>query len=173
MKALVVDDSHTIRRIFVNVLKKLFDGIEVYEAGNGQCGLAQFVLHKPDLILLDWNMPLMSGLELLQNIREKDKIVPVIMVTNEASKKNVVMALEAGATEYVVKPFSLEVIMAKVKKVIPEQSEEEDEEETNGSSQYGSEVEEGACEKTCTQHDPRRKVVVEQTKIQIRRSQLL
>ncbi len=119
MKILVVDDSTTMRRILKNCLKSLGDN-EVLEAGDGAEGMEE--LQKAggvDLILTDWNMPNVNGLEFIQNVQKSEfKSAPIIMVTTEAEKPKVVTALKAGAKNYVVKPFTPEVIKEKINQVI-------------------------------------------------------
>lgn len=120
MKILVVDDSSTMRRILKNCLTNL-GHTDIVEAGDGM--EAQNVLKSnPDvgLALVDWNMPNMNGYEFLQAVKGADttKHIPVIMVTTEAEKTNVLMAIKAGAANYVIKPFTPEIIAEKVKAVI-------------------------------------------------------
>jgi len=116
MKVMIVDDSSTMRRILKNCLTKLnFETI--VEAGDGL--EAQLVLEQNKdvaLALVDWNMPNMTGYELLQVIKANDeyKNIKVIMVTTESEKTNVVMAIKAGASNYVIKPFTPEIIAEKI-----------------------------------------------------------
>ncbi|PCJ57781.1 MAG: two-component system response regulator [Planctomycetota bacterium] len=120
MKILVVDDSTTMRRILINCLKKI--GFEdIVQAGDGL--EAQNVLKEhPDvgLALVDWNMPNMNGFEFLEATKADDefKHIPMIMVTTEAEKKNVVLAIKAGAANYVIKPFTEDVIRDKIGAVV-------------------------------------------------------
>ena len=117
MKALVVDDSMTIRRIVVKALQLV--GIsDVVEAADGTeavaaCGTNQFTV-----ILMDWNMPKMSGIDALKAIRSSGNKTPVIMVTTEAEKSRVVEAIKSGANNYLIKPFSPEQLAEKVKLVL-------------------------------------------------------
>jgi len=118
MKVLVVDDFATMRRILKNILKQIgFSNIA--EADNGKTALAELKKEQFDLILCDWNMPEMSGLELLQKIRSDDELkdTPFVMVTAEAQKDNILEAVKAGVNNYVVKPFTAETIGEKLKKV--------------------------------------------------------
>ena len=118
MKALVVDDSMTIRKIVIKALNSI--GItDVAEAGDGEECVKSVSSAEFDIVLLDWNMPKMTGIEALRNIREAGKKVPVIMVTTEAEKSRVIEAIKTGANEYLIKPFSPEQLAAKVKNVIP------------------------------------------------------
>ncbi|MBN2712917.1 MAG: response regulator [Planctomycetes bacterium] len=114
MKILVVDDSSTMRRIITNSLKTM--GQEtVVEAGDGIEGLAQLKANADvGLILTDWNMPNMNGLEFLTKVRETNKDVPIVMITTEAEKQNVVTAIKAGANNYIVKPFTPDVLQEKL-----------------------------------------------------------
>ena len=118
MKALVVDDSLTIRRIVVKALGIV--GInETTEAGDGVEALTAAKEGEFDLILLDWNMPKMSGIDALRSLRERGDKTPVIMVTTEAEKSRVIEAIKTGANDYLIKPFSPDQLAEKVKNVIP------------------------------------------------------
>ena len=114
MKILVVDDSSTMRRIITNTLKQIGEE-DIIEAGDGREGL-HCLEDNPDvsLILSDWNMPVMNGFDFLTKVREDNKDVPIIMVTTEGEKSNVVKAIQAGANNYVVKPFGPEVLQEKL-----------------------------------------------------------
>jgi len=119
MKVLVVDDFATMRRILKNILKQIgFSNIA--EADNGKTALAELKKEQFDLILCDWNMPEISGIELLQKIRSDDELkdTPFVMVTAEAQKDNILEAVKAGVNNYVVKPFTAETIGEKLKKVL-------------------------------------------------------
>src|SRR5271157_6001123 len=116
--AIVVDDSRAIRMILGRTLRGL--GYEVREAGNGVDALATLGAGpRPDLVMADWNMPVMDGLELLRRIRASAEFsaVPVIMVTTEAEIDQMTLALEAGATEYIMKPFTAEILADKLRMV--------------------------------------------------------
>jgi len=120
MKVLVVDDSSTMRRIIVNTLARLgykdvvqgADGVEAWEAMQAN----------PDIgvVITDWNMPNMNGLELVKKIRAEDKYVdiPIIMVTTEGGKAEVITALKAGVNNYIVKPFTPQVLKEKLQAVL-------------------------------------------------------
>ena len=115
MKILLVDDSKTMRNIQKKVLEAL-GGVEFAEAGDGLEALTA-IAATPEgfaLILVDWNMPNMDGLTLVQRIRENDKRTPMIMVTTEAEKIRVVEAIKAGVNNYVIKPFTPPALMEKV-----------------------------------------------------------
>lgn len=115
MKILVVDDSSTMRRIISNTLSTIGQ-TDIVQAGDGLEGLAALGAN-PDvgLVLSDWNMPNMNGLDFLKKIREtRGKELPVVMVTTEAEKSNVITAIKAGANNYIVKPFTPEVLQEKV-----------------------------------------------------------
>jgi two-component system chemotaxis response regulator CheY len=107
MRFLIVDDSSTMRRIIINTLNKLGHQ-DVAEAGNGKEGLDRLNAGPVDVIITDWNMPEMSGIEFIRTIRSKPdtKNTPVLMVTTNAAKDDIVEALKAGVNSYVVKPFT-------------------------------------------------------------------
>ena len=114
MRALVIDDSKSIRSILTKIL--LGVGFEVDEAANGLEALELIKKEKVDLALVDWNMPDMDGCEFIQVVRKSNayKDMRLIMVTTETAITKVAEALEAGADEYVMKPFSREVIIEKL-----------------------------------------------------------
>ena len=115
MRALVIDDSRTVRAIIGKILRA--EGLEVAEAANGREGLDR--LRQPpgaDLVLVDWNMPEMDGLAFIQAVRADRAYdaVRIVMVTTETEQGQVVRALAAGANEYVMKPFTREILVAKL-----------------------------------------------------------
>ena len=118
IKILIVDDFATMRRILKNILKQL-GFVNISEADDGTTALEQLKSGHFDLIISDWNMPKMTGLDLLKNVRSSDglKDVPFLMVTAEAQKQNVIDAVQAGVTNYVVKPFTAEAISEKLEKI--------------------------------------------------------
>lgn len=118
MKVLVVDDMSTMRRIIKNVLKQIgYTSVE--EAPDGKEALKKLKGGGFGLVVTDWNMPVMTGLELLKVIRADAelKILPVLMVTAEAQKENIIEAIQAGVSNYVVKPFTAEALLEKLTKV--------------------------------------------------------
>jgi two-component system chemotaxis response regulator CheY len=118
MKILVVDDMATMRRIVKNILKQLgFANVE--EAENGQEGLQKLRDGSFGFVVSDWNMPVMTGIDLLRAIRadEKLKALPVLMVTAEAQQANLVEAIQAGVSNYIVKPFTAETLQEKMGKI--------------------------------------------------------
>lgn len=116
-KALVVDDSAFIRKIARQILDNM--GFEVSEAKDGAHALEQCQAGLPELILLDWNMPVMSGLEFLTKLRKMpDGDLPqVVFCTTENTRDKILTALEAGATEYIMKPFDQEIIRTKLEQI--------------------------------------------------------
>jgi two-component system chemotaxis response regulator CheY len=117
MKALVVDDSMTIRRIVIKALG--IAGIaEATEAGDGVEAISAAQADQFDLILLDWNMPKMPGIDTLRALRQAGNKTPVIMVTTEAEKSRVIEAIKAGANDYLIKPFSPDQLAAKVRSLM-------------------------------------------------------
>jgi two-component system chemotaxis response regulator CheY len=118
MKFLVVDDFSTMRRIVRNLLKELgYSNVE--EAEDGAIGLSKLKGGDFDFVVSDWNMPNMDGLTMLQNIRSDPdlKHLPVLMVTAEAKKENIIAAAGAGANGYVVKPFTAATLDEKLSKI--------------------------------------------------------
>lgn len=118
IKVLVVDDFATMRRIVKGVLKQLgFSSIVEAEDGSG--ALETLKKEKVGLIVSDWNMPKMTGLDLLKAVRGDDELkgIPFIMVTAEGQKDNVVEAVKAGVSNYIVKPFTPETFSEKLEKV--------------------------------------------------------
>jgi len=119
MKILVVDDFSTMRRIVRNLLKEL-GFANVSEAEDGVEGLNKLRSEGNfEFVVSDWNMPNMTGIEMLRSIRadEKLKHLPVLMVTAEAKRENIIEAAQAGASGYVVKPFTAATLDEKLKKV--------------------------------------------------------
>jgi two-component system, chemotaxis family, chemotaxis protein CheY len=107
MRVFVVDDSKTMRNIVKGVLVTL-GATAIDEAGDGQDALSRVNAFNPDVILLDWNMPVMDGLSFVKAYRGMGKTVPIIMVTTESEKTRVVEAIKAGVNNYAVKPFTPE-----------------------------------------------------------------
>ncbi len=119
IKVLIVDDFATMRRILKNILKQI--GFKnILEADDGTTALDVLDKQLVDLIISDWNMPKMTGLELLKSVRASDryKKTPFLMVTAEAQKQNVIEAVQAGVSNYVVKPFTAEAISEKLAKIL-------------------------------------------------------
>lgn len=117
MKIMLVDDSQTMRNVEKKVLAQIGYS-DVVEASDGQDALSKVGAAKPDLILLDWNMPNMDGLSFLKKFRQSDKVTTVIMVTTEAEKTRVVEAIKAGVNNYVVKPFTPEQLGKKIQETL-------------------------------------------------------
>ena len=119
MRFLVVDDFSTMRRIVRNLLKELgFTDIE--EADDGNVALARLKAEKFDFVVSDWNMPNMTGIDLLKAIRADAQLkhLPVLMITAEAKKENIVEAAQAGANGYIVKPFTAATLDEKLSKIL-------------------------------------------------------
>ena len=118
MKVLVVDDFATMRKILRNVLRQI-GFTNITEADDGKTALNELKKGKFDLVLCDWNMPKMPGIELLKEMKSDDdlKDIPFIMVTADAQKKHIVEGVKAGVNSYVVKPFSAETMNEKLEKV--------------------------------------------------------
>ncbi len=119
IKVLVVDDFATMRRIVKGVLKQL-GFTKIIEAEDGSAALGELKKEAVGLIVSDWNMPKMTGLDLLKAVRGNDSLkkIPFIMVTAEGQKENVIEAVKAGVSNYVVKPFTPETFSEKLEKVL-------------------------------------------------------
>lgn len=118
MKILIVDDFSTMRRIIKNLLRDLgFNNTE--EADDGNTGLPKLQSGNYDFLVTDWNMPGMTGIDLLRAVRadEKLKSLPVLMVTAEAKKEQIVMAAQEGVNGYIVKPFTAQTLKEKIEKI--------------------------------------------------------
>ena len=118
LKFLVVDDFSTMRRIVRNLLKELgFQNVD--EAEDGVAALSKLRGSQFDFVVSDWNMPNMTGIDLLKEIRADDNLkhLPVLMVTAEAKKENIVFAAQAGANGYIVKPFTAATLEEKLNKI--------------------------------------------------------
>ena len=117
MKVLVVDDSSTMRRIIKNSLERL-EFNNIVDAVDGADALTK--VDGCDLIITDWNMPEMNGLEFVQTLRgsETHKSTPIIMVTTEAGKNEIVDAIKNGVNNYIVKPFTIDVLKEKIEAVL-------------------------------------------------------
>ncbi|KDP86344.1 chemotaxis response regulator CheY [Cupriavidus basilensis] len=125
MKILVVDDFPTMRRIIRNLLKELgFANVE--EAEDGAAGLEKVKDGSFQFVISDWNMPNMDGLSMLQAIRAEGPLskLPVLMVTAEAKKENIIAAAQAGANGYVVKPFTAATLDEKITKIFEKLAKE-------------------------------------------------
>ena len=119
MRILIVDDFATMRKVIRNLLRQVgYDNI--VEAENGEAAFSVLKSQKVDFVISDWNMPNMTGLELLKAVRADSELnkMPFLMVTAEALKDNVVEAVKAGVNNYIVKPFTAEVLSEKIDKII-------------------------------------------------------
>jgi two-component system chemotaxis response regulator CheY len=118
MKILVVDDFSTMRGIIKNFLRDLGYG-EVTEAEDGSVALPMLQTGSYDFLITDWNMPGMNGLELIQSVRATPKLaaLPILMVTAEAKKEQIVAAAQAGINGYIVKPFTANTLREKIEKI--------------------------------------------------------
>ncbi len=118
MKVLIVDDFATMRRILRNILKQI-GFTNIVDADDGNTALKELKKEKIDLILCDWNMPEMPGIDLLKTLKadEQLKDIPFVMVTAEAQKDNIIEAVKSGVSSYIVKPFTAETVSEKLNKV--------------------------------------------------------
>ncbi|MBF0236919.1 MAG: chemotaxis response regulator CheY [SAR324 cluster bacterium] len=120
MNILVVDDFSTMRRIVKNILRQLgFNNI--VEADDGTTAMAKLKSEPIDFVITDWNMPKMTGMELLKEIRGDANLknIPVLMVTAEALQENIIAAVKAGVSNYIVKPFDAKTLSDKINKIFP------------------------------------------------------
>ncbi len=117
MRVLLVDDSKTMRNIQKGILSQL-GYTEVQEATDGLDALSKVGAFDPQLLLVDWNMPNMDGLTFVKEYRAKGNKAPVIMVTTESEKARVVEAIKAGVNNYVVKPFTPDVLSDRIKETL-------------------------------------------------------
>lgn len=120
MRVFIVDDYNTMLRILRNLLRQL-DINNVEEATNGDTAYQMLQRTPPDLIISDWNMQPVTGLDLLKKVRSDAKLkhIPFIMVTAESKTENVIAAKQAGVSNYIVKPFNAETLRAKIASVCP------------------------------------------------------
>lgn len=116
MRILIVDDSSTMRRIIGNVVQQL--GVAKGDFDEAEDGVVAWTLFQEknnyDVVLTDWNMPNMNGLDLVKHIRGVDKKTPIVMITTEGGKGEVITALKAGVNNYIVKPFSADILKEKL-----------------------------------------------------------
>lgn len=116
---LIVDDHRTIRRTVADILRAF--GFSSFEyAEDGQMAWKMLNLKRYDMVILDWNMPNLTGIEVLKRIRRSEDIAdtPVLMLTAEAQQENVIEAVQAGASNYVIKPFTPDTLITKVKEIL-------------------------------------------------------
>lgn len=112
---LIVDDSKTIQRIVANVVKQVLPDANILIGNDGREAFSLFRKNEEiDFILTDWNMPNVSGLEFVKQVRENNKNIPIIMITTEGGKNEVITALRAGVNNYIVKPFGAEILKEKL-----------------------------------------------------------
>ena len=117
MKVMLIDDSKTMRNIQKAVLKQL-GYTQIEEACDGQDALSKIGAFEPDLVLVDWNMPNMDGLTFVKKFRQADKTTPLIMVTTETERSRVVEAIKAGVNNYVVKPFTPDLLSQRINETL-------------------------------------------------------
>jgi len=117
VKILIVDDSSTMRRIIINTLSRI-GYTDVVEGENGKNGLEKLGQGGVEMIITDWNMPEMDGLEFVKTVRGQNAGIPILMVTTNAAKEDIVEALQAGVNNYVVKPFTPETLKEKIESLL-------------------------------------------------------
>ena len=119
MKFLVLDDSKTMLRIISNTLKRIGES-DIVVAEDGLVGLEKWNEYngKFGIILTDWNMPNMNGLDFVKEIRKKDKDIPIVMITTEGERKSVIIALKAGVNNFIIKPFTPQVLKEKLATIL-------------------------------------------------------
>ncbi len=120
IKILIVDDSSIMRKMIVQTILKgnIFnhDNTRFFEASNGSQGVELFGIHRPQVVLTDWTMPQMDGIQMIEAIRKRDPDTPVVMITSEATEDRMKIAKKAGATDYIVKPLEPGVLEQKLLK---------------------------------------------------------
>jgi DNA-binding response OmpR family regulator len=112
-RVLLVEDESAIRTVVTEILRR--DGFEVIEASAGQAGIRTAIAREPDIILLDWVLPDISGLDVCREIRRQGVLCPVLMLTGRSSKVDMVVGLEVGADDYITKPFDARELTARVR----------------------------------------------------------
>ncbi|HEY0221109.1 MAG TPA: response regulator [Candidatus Paceibacterota bacterium] len=119
MKILIVDDSTTMVRIIGNMLKKL--GHETSDAGNGKEAMVKLAASVPDLIITDWNMPEMGGVQFVETVRSQPSIAktPILMIGTAAAKEDTLVALQVGVNDYLIKPFTPLALKEKIESLLP------------------------------------------------------
>ena len=117
IKLLIVDDSALMRRQLVALFQGE-DDFEIHQARNGKEAVAENREFQPDVITLDINMPEMDGIEFVGNVRTQNPSIPILMVTTNAAKEDIVAALQAGVNNYVVKPFTPETLKEKIESLL-------------------------------------------------------
>ncbi len=119
IRFLVVDDSPTMRRIVINALKNIGYN-DIVEAEDGKDALAKLYAEKIDFIITDWNMPNMTGLELTKAVRSDPNFanIPILMVTTRGMKQDVLEALQARVNNYIVKPFTPQILKEKIEQIL-------------------------------------------------------
>jgi len=120
MRILVVDDFSTMRRIIKNILRQLGYN-NIVEADDGTAAVGILEREKIDFIISDWNMPQMTGIELLRHVRQTEQLkdTPFLMVTAEAQQENIIEAVKAKVSNYIVKPFTADTLQEKIEKIFP------------------------------------------------------
>jgi len=119
-KVLIVDDSAVLRKVIIGILKDLGVAADnITEAGDGTEGVKQALGAEFALILMDWNMPNMLGIDAVKAIRAAGNTTPILMVTTEGERANVVAAIQAGANNYLAKPFTGESLREKIEQLVP------------------------------------------------------
>lgn len=120
MQVLIVDDFSTMRRIVKNILRQL-GFVNIAEADDGVTAWEYLQKHKIDFVVSDWNMPQMTGIELLRKVRADPKLgnMPFLMVTAEAQQENILEAAQAKVSNYIVKPFTADTLKKKIDKIFP------------------------------------------------------
>lgn len=117
MRILLIDDSKTMRNIQKSVLSQI-GHTTIEEACDGQDAMSKVGAYQPELILVDWNMPVMDGLTFVKTYRQTNKQTPIIMVTTESEKARVIEAIKAGVNNYVIKPFTPDLLSQRINETL-------------------------------------------------------
>ena len=116
MKVLIIDDSGAMRLIISNALKSHVENIEIDEADDGETAIPMLEEKNYDIILVDWIMPNMNGIEFVKYARSIGIVIPIIMITTEGQKSKIIQALKTGINDFIIKPFKTELLIEKFEK---------------------------------------------------------
>ncbi|ODN42128.1 response regulator transcription factor [Piscirickettsia litoralis] len=117
MKILLVEDSHATASLEIEAVRHIFTHtVDIIRALDGQAAIERFEQHEINLVLLDWHLPKIEGIDVLKEIRKTNTTVPIIMITCETALESINAAMKAGVTDYVIKPFNIKTLTEKIRK---------------------------------------------------------